>query len=74
MSCDDLLRRLTEYEDGVLPEDLCGVLEEHLRDCAPCAELRRDLEALSALCRQGPQPAMPEGLRDRLRALLGGKA
>jgi anti-sigma factor RsiW len=71
MSCDDLLRRLTEYEDGVLPPDFCRILEAHLRDCPPCAELRRDLEALSTLCRQGVErPAMPEDLRRRLRALL----
>jgi hypothetical protein len=70
VSCDDLLRRLTEYEDGVLPADLCGMLEAHLRDCVPCAELRRDLELLSGMCREGPQPAMPEELRQRLRALI----
>ena len=73
MSCDELVRHLAEYEDGVLSEDLCGLLERHFRDCAPCAELRWDLEALQALCRQGPSPAMPEGLRGRLRGLLGGK-
>ena len=70
MSCDELLRRLTEYEDGVLPPDLCGMLETHLRDCVPCAELRRDLELLSGMCRQAPRPPMPEGLRQKLRALL----
>jgi hypothetical protein len=70
MTCDDLLRRLTEYEDGVLPGDLCGLLEAHLRDCAPCADLRHDLELLSGLCREAPAPCMPEALRQRLRALL----
>jgi anti-sigma factor (TIGR02949 family) len=71
MSCDELLRRLTEYEDGVLPADFCQALEIHMRDCPPCAELRRDLQTLSALCRQGvKQPAMPQALRDRLRGYL----
>jgi hypothetical protein len=70
MSCDELLRRLTEYEDRVLPAELCRALETHLRDCVPCAELRRDLEQLALMCRQAPRPTMPEGLRERLRALL----
>jgi hypothetical protein len=26
MTCDELLRRLTEYEDGVLPDDVCREL------------------------------------------------
>ena len=70
MSCDELLRRLAEYEDGVLPKELCAALETHLVDCVPCAELRRDLLLLSALCRQVPRPPMPEALRLRLGALL----
>ena len=70
MRCDDLLRKLAEYEDGVLRQELCAALEAHLEDCVPCAELRRDLGLLSGLCRQAPRPAMPEGLRLRLLALL----
>lgn len=70
MSCDELLRKIAEYEDGVLPRDLCAALEAHLTDCIPCAELRRDLRLLSGLCRQVPRAAMPEALRVRLSALL----
>jgi hypothetical protein len=71
MSCNELLRRLTEYEDGVLPPELCRALEEHFLDCIPCEELRRDLLQLKVLCRQAPRSPMPEDLRKRLRALLG---
>jgi anti-sigma factor RsiW len=70
MRCNDLLRKLAEYEDGLLPADLCATLESHLADCIPCAELRRDLRLLSGLCRQASRPPMPEGLRLRLLALL----
>ena len=72
MKCNDLLRRLAEYEDGVLPQELCAALEAHLADCVPCTELRRDLGLLSGLCRKALRPAMPEGLRLRLLALLQG--
>ena len=68
MSCDELLRRLAEWEDGVLPPDLCRALETHLADCPPCAELRDDLRQLSSMCRQAPRPEMPAALRLKLRA------
>ena len=73
MSCSDLLRRLTEYEDGVLSADLCGALEEHFRDCLRCAELRRDLATLHALCHQESPLPMPVALRERLRQALQGQ-
>jgi hypothetical protein len=74
MKCDDLLRRLTEYEDGVLPAELCRALEQHFGDCPPCEELRRDLLLLKRLCEKTPREPMPEALRERLRGLLGERA
>jgi putative zinc finger protein len=70
MSCDELLRRLADYDDGALPKDLCASLESHLERCIPCADLRRDLIALSRLCRSAERPPMPAELRERLRALV----
>ena len=73
MRCEDFVRRLTEYGDEALPGELCGEIERHLRECAPCDEVRRDLEDLRRLCRQaaaaGP-PRIPVELRTRLEALL----
>jgi hypothetical protein len=74
MSCEELLRRLAEWEDGVLPADFCRTLEAHLERCPPCAGLRDDLRRLSALCRQSSRPAMPADLRRRLRELLGSES
>jgi len=70
VTCEDLLRRLVEWEDGVLPADFCGALEQHLRDCPPCAELHADLRHLRVLCGQIPRPDMPAELRRKLIALL----
>jgi len=70
MSCDDLLRRLVEWEDGVLPPDFCAALERHLHDCPPCAELQADLLKLRGLCGQVPRAEMPAELRKKLRDLL----
>lgn len=71
MNCDELLERLTDYQDAVLPAELCRELEEHLRDCGDCSALERDLEDLRRLCRECPSPRLPEALRERMKALLG---
>lgn len=71
MTCDELLERLTDYKESVLPAELCRELEEHLRDCHDCSALERDLEDLRRLCRDCPTPRLPETLRRRMEALLG---
>lgn len=70
MNCDDFARRLADYADSVADADLCREIERHLRECPPCEGLRHDLEDLARLCRQCPQPALPEELRARLSQLL----
>jgi anti-sigma factor (TIGR02949 family) len=71
MTCDELLRQLTEYEDGVLPDEVCEELRSHLAECEPCQGLKGDLEALARLCRSCAPPRMPEDLRQRLARRLG---
>lgn len=71
MTCDELLERLTDYQESVLPAELCRELEAHLRDCDDCKALERDLEDLRRLCRDCPTPRLPEALRRRMEALLG---
>lgn len=70
MSCDELLRRLTDYAEGVLDAPLCAEVERHIDECLPCADLKRDLEDLTRLCRQSSAPRLPEGLRRRIERLL----
>jgi anti-sigma factor (TIGR02949 family) len=71
MTCDELLRRLTEYEDGALPDHICDELQRHLEGCEPCQGLRQDLEALSRICRSCAPPRMPDDVRRRLEQRLG---
>jgi len=71
MRCEELLRQLTEYEDGVLPDDVCEELQRHLADCEPCQVLKEDLEALARICRSCEPPRMPEDVRRRLTERLG---
>jgi hypothetical protein len=70
MTCDELLRRLTEYEDGVLPDAVCEELRRHLAECVSCRELRGDLEALARICHSCAPPRMPDEVRRRLAARL----
>jgi hypothetical protein len=71
MDCDELLRRLADYDDRALPADLCLSLERHLERCVPCHELRRELIAVSEMCRRAlDRPPMPAELRLRIEVLL----
>jgi len=70
MNCDDLRRRLTEYSERALPDELCREVERHLASCTDCAEVERDLLDLVRLCRECPQPRLPEALRKRLEGML----
>jgi hypothetical protein len=70
MTCEELLRRLAEYEDGVLPDDVCEELQRHLEGCEPCQGLRQDLEALARICRSCAPPRMPDDVRRRLEQRL----
>jgi anti-sigma factor RsiW len=71
MTCDELLRQLVAYEDGVLPDEMCGQLQRHLSSCKACQGLRADLEALARICRGCEPPRLPDAVRQRLRERLG---
>ena len=71
MTCDELLRRLTDVGDGALSESLCEELREHMAGCDSCADLQADLAALSRLCHECPPPRLPEDVRRRLEERLG---
>ena len=72
MTCDELLRQLTEFEDGVLPDAVCEELQRHLAECEPCQGLRGDLDALARICHSCAPPRMPEDVRKRLAERLTG--
>jgi anti-sigma factor RsiW len=71
MTCDELLRRLTDFGDGALPEPLCEELRQHMTGCDSCADLQADLAALARLCHECPPPRLPEDVRRRLEERLG---
>ena len=70
MTCDELYRRLTDHEDGVLEADVCSEVERHLESCSACNEIRRDLQDLSRLCREQAAVQLPTSVRRRIEGLL----
>ena len=70
MTCDELYRRLTDHEEGVLEGDVCEEVDRHLRECAACSEIRHDLQDLSRLCREQAAVQLPDGVRRRIEGLL----
>jgi hypothetical protein len=71
MNCDDLLRVLAEYEEGLADQCLCSEIDRHLAECTHCQQLRQDLERVSRLCRESPPARLPDDLRARIRQALG---
>ena len=70
MKCADLYRRLSDHSEGLLDKADCAAIEEHLRECATCGELHKDLETLARLCRESQRPRMPQDVRRRIETLL----
>jgi hypothetical protein len=74
MTCDELYRRLTDHEDGILEGDVCAEVDRHLAECASCSEIRRDLQDLSRLCREQAAVELPVSVRRRIEGLLSSTA
>jgi hypothetical protein len=72
MSCEELLRRLTEYQEGVLPPELCAEIERHVAGCGDCSALEQDLADLARICRSCDPPRLPDDVRRRIAERLKG--
>ncbi len=72
MNCKPWSENISEWIDGTLSRDREEALRSHLRDCAACQSLERDLRQIASGCRQiKPVPAGAEqwsALRRRLQA------
>lgn len=65
LACQQLVELVTDYLDGVLPDDLRSRLQLHLDDCDGCTEYIRQIrQTISALqqadLRLMPRPELPE--------------
>jgi predicted anti-sigma-YlaC factor YlaD len=70
MQCHELLGGLNEYVDGETRSALCRAIQEHLADCTPCRIVIDNIRQTITLYRSGEAIPLPEGLHERIRAIL----
>jgi hypothetical protein len=70
MSCGLVRDRLSAHADGELPPAEAGAVDQHLAECAGCAEHWRTLKGALALLAEVPRLAPAETIASRVRDRL----
>ena len=70
MTCDELYHHLTDHEEGVLTDEVCAAVAEHLAGCVACRQVREELRAIARLCREEEPARLPDAVRQRIQLLL----
>jgi len=70
MDCKHILEELNLYIDGELEQELCRQLEAHLKGCDRCRIVLDTTQRTIQLYRDQTPMELPEGVRDRLQAVL----
>lgn len=71
MNCNEASRLMSLKMEGAMDAAQAEALERHLGECPACRDERRDLERLAAALSALPEPALPDGLGERLRRAVG---
>lgn len=72
MNCQELQQLLHAYLDGELDLMRNLAVEQHLKDCAPCARAHQARQSLrTAMAGSSLHFAVPNGLEERVRAAIG---
>lgn len=72
--CRALFERITAFLDGELDATLCDELRGHLDRCSPCRKNAEFEAAFKSFIGRACCEQEPDGLRDRMRALLDSDA
>ena len=67
MRCKDIERLIVASSDEELSPEEVKVVEEHLADCAQCAQLRDDLKKIWMDMKAMPKPVLPPELAEKTR-------
>jgi anti-sigma factor RsiW len=73
MKCDDLLRALNDYVDGVIDPAICERFESHLAGCNPCQIVVDNIRQTISLYKAGEPYELPVEFRTVLRRSLRDK-
>jgi anti-sigma factor RsiW len=68
--CKDFCEQFSDYLDGEIGPAECRMLEDHLAECSRCAIIYKSLETTVEISKHALSEAVPEEIRDRLKALL----
>jgi hypothetical protein len=70
MTCEELLKALNDYVDGVELTEICEEFSQHLAGCNPCQVVVDNIRQTISLYRAGQPYAMPTSFEDRLQQTL----
>lgn len=70
MKCEEMLKALNDYVDGILDPEVCEAFEEHLLDCDPCQVVIDNIRQTIMLYKAGKPYPIPEEFQARLQGLL----
>jgi hypothetical protein len=70
MDCRKIEELLSEYIDGVLPEDVAGRVEAHLADCAGCSDAYEEMSRLVGYMRDMETVDEPADLLVNVKARM----
>jgi anti-sigma factor RsiW len=62
--CIEFVEYVTEWEHGVLSDEIRAEVEEHLAFCLPCADYVQQLRATVGMLRGALDEAPPEAARE----------
>ena len=68
--CQDICDQLSDYLDGGICESECQLIEEHLKECAPCELKFRSLGLSVEICHRAVSDDIPNEVRERLKTFL----
>ena len=75
MACEDVVRLITAYLDGDLPDDVRAEVDEHLDGCDGCRNVLaqwRTIVALAGRLTEADVDNTDEAIRDRLISTMRG--
>ena len=70
MKCEELLKALNDYVDGVALTEICDEFAQQLDGCSPCQVVVDNVQQTISLFQAGKPYPMPAGFKERLHDKL----
>ena len=70
MTCEELLKALNDYVDGVQLTEICEEFSQHLTGCSPCQVVVDNIRQTISLYQSGKTYPMPLSFQEKLHHSL----